>query len=353
MTTSEAIPRTIDEVTAEWLNDVTGWSVAVIESTDIGAGLGVSSAVYRLALDGDDCPASVVIKLNALNENAAMRSAVLQMYTREVRFFELLAHESPVRVPTGYYGAVSDDGAHAVVIMEDMVGHRPVDQVEGISLDDARRCVDALAAWHAHWWDRVDGIVEAGAALSLGNELYPAMLPGLFAEGWKKLIESENCRPPDNTMPIGPKYADVMVDLLDRLNRGPITLLHGDFRGDNILFDAEGELVLIDFQLGHTGSAAYDLAFFVTQTLDVDLARQHEAELIARWKDGLRANGVAEDDLVNLDEEYRAAALFCLAYPVVAAHGMDLSDPRQAELVNVQMERFDRAIADHDLAELV
>lgn len=352
MTSSAPIPLTAAEVTAEWMSQATGWNVESVELSEIGAGLGVSSAVYRATLSGPECPSSVVIKLNALDANAAARSAMLQMYSREVRFFELLADRSPIRVPTGYYGNVNADGSEAVIIMEDMKGNRPVDQVAGISLTDAERCVDALAAWHATWWNDVDGIVEAGAALSLGNELYPVMLPGLFAEGWKKLVASENCKPPQCTMPIGPRYGDILAGLLQQLNRGPVTLLHGDFRGDNLMFDSDDVPVLIDFQLGHTGSAAYDLAYFVTQTLDADLARDHEAALIARWKDGLRANGVPETDLAALDDDYRAAALFCLVYPVVAAHGMDLGDPRQADLVNVMLQRLGRAIDDHDLAAL-
>jgi hypothetical protein len=50
---------------------------------------------------------------------------------------------------------------------------------------------------------------------------------------------------------------------------------------------------------------------------------------------------------------YRTAALFCLAYPVVASRGMDLADPRQRALVGHMSTRFDRAVTELRLADLL
>ena len=60
-----------------------------------------------------------------------------------------------------------------------------------------------------------------------------------------------------------------------------------------------------------------------------------------------------EADLDRLWEDYRKAALFCLVYPVVASRGMDLEDPRQRDLVDCMLRRFDRAVRELDLAELL
>ena len=57
-----------------------------------------------------------------------------------------------------------------------------------------------------------------------------------------------------------------------------------------------------------------------------------------------------EADLGRLWEDYRKAALFCLVYPVVASRGMDLSDPRQRDLVDSMLRRFERAVEELDLA---
>jgi len=132
-------------------------------------------------------------------------------------------------------------------------------------------------------------------------------------------------------------------------------LCHGDFRADNMLFTSANELAVLDFQLIGSGSGAYDLAYFVTQSLSENVASKHEAELFDLWIDGLLRYG-APAALINRDalwQHYRTSALFCLAYPIVASRGMDLADPRQYRLVESMNERFVRAVTELNLAELV
>lgn len=349
--TSVTIPAGPNEVTAAWLGSATGWDVQTVELRDIGTGLGLSSAVYRAVLTGTDCPSSAVIKLAAADPESVFTAQVLHMYTREVRFFERLADQVPMRVPEGYFAQVSDDGTQVVVVMEDLGGCRPGDQVAGLTVEDATRCIEGIADWHAQWWRSVDGLAEDRVALSLGDPVYPAMLPGLFADGWQQLLASERCQPPVELHDIGERFGEMIPGLLQQLNRDPVTLLHGDFRGDNVMFDAEDRPVLIDFQLTHTGSPVFDLAYFITQSLDADLAKAHEAELVGAWRDRVLAAGVPAEDLDHLDEDYSAAALMCLVYPVVGARGSDLDDPRTANLVNTMVGRMARAVADHAAAE--
>jgi len=141
--------------------------------------------------------------------------------------------------------------------------------------------------------------------------------------------------------------------MLADLSSGPNTMVHGDFRADNILFDADGSIVLLDFQLIGSGSASYDLAYFVTQSLDPSVAGAEERGLFDRWLAGLHAGGVSPDETGRLWDDYRKAALFCLVYPIVASRGMDLSDPRQRGLVECMNSRFARAVDQLDLDALL
>ncbi len=350
---STIIPSGPEQVTAEWIGEVTGWAIDGVEIDEIGAGLGVSSAVYRAHLTGHDCPPSVVVKLTAKDPNAAFTSTVLSMYRREVAFFEQLAAHAPMRVPLSYHGAVSEDGSEVAVVMEDLGGNRPCDQVVGMCESDAVAAVDALARWHARWWNDVDGLADRGCALALGNDLYPVVLPALFDEGWAKLSASDVCPPPPELIDIGPRFGARLAGLLQELDLAPVTLLHGDYRADNLMFGIDGAPIAIDFQLIHTGSGAYDLAYFVTQSLDAVTARTSERSLFDRWVDGLIAAGVPAADLDGMWERYRVAALFCIVYPVVAARGMNLDIPREAELVNTMMGRLGSAAAALDLADLL
>jgi hypothetical protein len=351
MSGSSTIPSSIAEVTAGWLSDVCGFDVQSATAEQIGAGIGVSSALYRMTLEGSGCPETVVVKLPALDEAAVFTSTILRMYIREVGFFAELASQSPVRVPAGHHGAVDEATSAFVVVMEDMGSMRLVDQVDGMSAEDAERAVDALAAWHATWWGQGDGLAAKGLTVSLGDPIYPAVLPLVFGEGWQKVSDAMDL--PLSIRTVGDKFSPAIPGLLEALSRGPNTMIHGDYRGDNILFDDDDSVVLLDFQLIGTGSGAYDLAYLITQSLQPEVAADNERALFDRWREGLLSAGISADDLSGAWEDYRKAALFCLVYPVVASRGMDLSDKRQYDLVDCMNTRFARAVDELGLVDLV
>jgi hypothetical protein len=345
------IPTSIDDINAAWLSAALGVEVHAAEIEQIGVGIGVSSALYRARLTGDGCPETVVVKLPALDEAAVFTSTVLRMYTREAGFFDELAHQAPLRIPICHHTSVDHETSQFVLVMEDIGGLRGVDQIEGMSIPDAERAVDGLAAWHATWWRQAAALAETGLTVSLGDEIYKAVLPLVFGEGWEKL--TQELEVPASILAVGPRWVAAMPRLLDGLAEEPTTMTHGDFRADNLFFEADGSVAAVDFQLIGTGRAAYDLAYFVTQSITSEDASQHERALFDRWIAALVAAGVPEDDLATAWEDYRAAALFCLVYPVVAWRGMNVNDPRQAGLARTMLERFDRAVAELDLAALL
>ena len=154
------IPGVIADVDIAWLKSELGWGVDSIEVQQIGAGIGVSSALYRCVLKGPNCPSSVVVKLPALDEAAVFTSTMLRMYIREANFFGSLCNEMPVEVPVAYLSKVDEESSRFVVVMEDLGGLRVVDQNLGISIDDARAVIDAAATLHAKWWGRGDELAE-------------------------------------------------------------------------------------------------------------------------------------------------------------------------------------------------
>lgn len=348
---SADIPAAIDDVTPAWLSEVTGWTVRAAKPEQIGIGIGVSSAVYRVALEGEGCPPTVILKLPALDEAAVFTSTVLRMYIREVRFYDEMAAESPIRVPACHHGTVDEESSRFVLVLEDLGALRIVDQLQGMALVDAERAVDELAAWHAQWWGKADALAASGATISLGDPIYPAILPMVFAEGWEKVTTGMTIA--SSVLAVGPRWSDAVGGLLTDLAQAPTTLAHGDYRADNIFFAEDGSVALLDFQLIGTGSGAYDLAYFVTQSLDPNVAADNERDLFDRWSAGVVAGGVPSADLERMWDDYRKAALICLAYPVVASRGMDLADRRQYELIDCMNTRFARAVEQLNLADLL
>jgi hypothetical protein len=275
------------------------------------------------------------------------------MYIREVKFFKTLAKEVPFRVSQSYYGEVNEETSQFAMVVEDLGNLRIVDQVVGMSIEDARRAVDGVAGMHAKWWGKADALAADGTTISLGDPIYPAVVPMVFAEGWEKC--TNEIKMPDSIMQVGPRFGPAVAGLLASLSRGPNTLAHGDFRADNMMFDKDNSLVVLDFQLIGTGIGAYDLAYFITQSITADDASKYERELFDRWIDGVLSGGAPKDlvDKKTLWENYRSAALFCLAYPIIASRGMDLADKRSFELVDCMNTRFDRAVRELNLVALL
>jgi len=341
----------IEQATAEWVSQATGLKVTALEHEIIGVGIGLSSAVYRLKLQGERVPETLVLKLQAFDEAAVFTCTMLRMYAREVKFFDEVSGRSPIIVPEGYGGAIADDGSRYYLFMEDMGGYRVVDQNAGMEIEDAERAVDALAEWHAEFWRGAEPYVATGAAMSLADEIYLGVLPVVFAEGWEKIQAEMEVHP--TIAEVAPRWVEKLPSMLQALSTAPTTLTHGDYRADNIFFDDAGNVVLLDFQLTGLGTGAYDLAYFVTQSLKPDDASENERALFDRYVDALVDAGVREIDTAGLWENYRIAALFCLVYPIVASRGMDLSDPRQYALVDNISIRCARAIDELNLVDLL
>jgi len=82
--------------------------------------IGVIGALYRMHLEGDGVPASVVVKLQGLDEAAAFTGTMLRMYIREVRFYERMATRVPVRVPAVLHTALDEETSAFVIARDGM-----------------------------------------------------------------------------------------------------------------------------------------------------------------------------------------------------------------------------------------
>ena len=83
------------------------------------------------------------------------------------------------------------------------------------------------------------------------------------------------------------------IALTETFGDEPATLLHGDFRLDNICFDdASGEVVLFDWQTMLAGPGASDLAYFISATLPGDADESQVDELIDVYHLELSQHGV-------------------------------------------------------------
>jgi aminoglycoside phosphotransferase (APT) family kinase protein len=86
------------------------------------------------------------------------------------------------------------------------------------------------------------------------------------------------------------------------LAAAPWTLIHGDFRLDNLLFRPNDEIVVLDLQGLSAGRPAVDVAYFITTALDAE-HRDEEERLLRTYHDALVGAGVSTYSWEQLNED--------------------------------------------------
>jgi thiamine kinase-like enzyme len=148
-------------------------------------------------------------------------------------------------------------------------------------------------------------------------------------------------------MELGERVRDSYRHMLTDLAVPPRTFVHTDFRLDNLFF-GDGGVTVIDWQLSTRSSGVYDVAYMLSQSMDVELRREHQAEIIGAWHERLCQAGVGDYSLEQANADYAASVLVCLVIAVAAGADMDLGNERGEALVRGISERAFSAALDVD-----
>jgi hypothetical protein len=324
-------------------------------SEQIGQGVGILALLWRVHLTyagGGAGPATAVLKLPHTMAESRHVADSFRFYEREVRFYEQAADRSPLRTPARYASAFDDEGGTGefFLLMEDLAGRTVHDQVAGCPADDAERDLQALAAHHASWWDSPE-LPTLPWAIRVVDPPNPQALVPALRQSWP-IIESRfaDClRGP--MFDAAKRMPDVVVPLMEHLSAPPVTLLHGDHRLDNLFFSPD-DVAALDWQITGTGRGAYDVAYFLSQSLASDERKRVEADLVRAYHDALVEHGVEGYSFEACWEDYRLATLFVSVYPLNAG-AVDLVNDRAVELFTAMLERSVAAILDLDALELM
>lgn len=344
------IPASIAEVTTTWLSEALKGDVRDMEIQQIGQGIGLMGDIYRVALQGDDVPQSVVVKLPSSFEENRAQGVALGMFDAEIRFYAELAPAASVGLPEIYYTEIESGTADFVIVMQDLSGMTMVDQTKGMSVDQAMAAVKVLAQIHAVWWNDVqndsmswipDMISER---IAFVDEMLRQILPvftGAFAEYL-----------PEGGLEIYERFSGNYLNINKKLaGRSPWTLVHQDYRVENMLFGPEGsgDVVVIDWQGIGLGPGSYDLAYILGGSLETNVRREHEGKLLKAYHDSLLSAGVSGYSMDQLNQDYALSHLQGgLATAMVTGGSMDLSNERGVQLVATMARRHAQAALDHD-----
>ena len=356
-------PTVIDGVEPQWLTESLRSSgviaadsgVTEFDIEPIGMGVGIMGLLYRLSLRYDGAgagPATVVVKLASSDPQARHVSRIFRFYEKEVGFYRHFAALTPMPT-TACHAAEHDLETDDFVLLLEDVGDAIVhSQVDGCPPDTALLTVENLARHHATFADSPLFDDPDFAWLPFGSD--PPTPEGVIqgmADSWEPFQEKFPELVTSELAAIMERFARSARSLLT-VNQGrPITLLHGDFRLDNLFFSPDGKVTTIDWQVCAKGPFAYDLAYFVTQSLTIDDRRAQEAALIDAYLEELREAGVSHDRDMFMDD-YRATAMFCLCYPIQSGR-IELVNDRARALIVDMFNRAMTAIGDHNATEFL
>jgi hypothetical protein len=294
-------PDLAEELTPEWCTHVMrdagvlpdGGSVASVDCEQLDV-RGYTSRLFRLRLqyrpDGPEGPPVAIAKLPSAELWNRTLGFHLGMFENELRFYEELSSDVPVRVPAYYGGACDLDGQRFALLMEDVSGGRQVDQTVGCSVEDAHAALGELARLQAAWWGGERFDASPWIAPFTKNAVSVAMGYDMACDGFHASY--------DDAVPSGVVAAvDALRGRIDALAAamcdGPQTFVHGDFRVDNLVFDGDGAPPLVfDWQAISRGGGVVDAAQLITLGLRSEDRRDHEADLLRTYVAGLAEGGV-------------------------------------------------------------
>jgi Phosphotransferase enzyme family len=295
------IPQSVAELTPAWLTTalaplIGSGRVSSVTSDDIGTGVGVFGIIARLHLTYEGAPATapttLIAKMPTDAEANRTVGMALGLYARENNFYDNVADSVPFPVPTCHVSQTDAASGHFLLIMEDLGHLEAGDQLAGITVARAEAIIDALAAFHATWWespelDTLDWLPTQDAPI------YFAAVPAIVSAGLAALppLAAEL---PAGSLELATRVDANFVSLIHKCAAGPRTFIHGDARLDNLFFAPDtNEFTLIDWQLSLRCRGIYDVVWLLATSMDIEVQNEHADDLLVRYHDALARNGVS------------------------------------------------------------
>jgi hypothetical protein len=351
-----AIPGSMANVSAEWVEECIGrGKLNNINLVPMGEGVGMMSSMSIIELEWEgstNLPSSLVLKLAAENETNRAVSQQFNLYLKEVGYYKDLAPRTTARSPRIYASEI-DEEHNFFLLMEDVSSYRMGSQVEGATVEECELCIDFLINLHASFWNQLNGI--SWLPNMSGSDNAKNMALGCEA-GWPQLQEIFGNFVPDNIEAERERYLEAVPRLQTQLDQHPTTLIHGDFRMDNMLFGQAPEhdsLLVVDFQGPLKGNGIHDVAYLLSHSAKTEVRREHERNLIERYSSGLINAGVKDYSFEKAWNDYRIGVLYSWTVAVVIAGTMDPANDRGFAWMSKMVERNGTAINDLDCLSLL
>lgn len=347
------IIASVDEITPEWLGSILGDGdgdaapITAVTCEPLGTGQMCDS--YRVRYErADGSSGRLIAKLPSADEGSRAAGLMMRAYEKEVRFYQELAPSLPVTTPVMHHADIDVATGAFTLLLEDLSPAEQGDQLAGCTIEQARDVIPELVDLHApRWGDEtllaLDWLAgDPATARAMMTQLLPMLWAG-FTDRYGDVVE-------DHVVDTGTVLFDRLAVYLDP--PGPLTVTHGDFRVDNLLFHpGGGRVAVVDWQTCTVGPGPGDVAYFIGAGLLADDRRRHEDELVRDYHRRLVDAGVR----ANWDEvwtQYRWSTFGGLVVAVAASMLVERTERGDAMFMAMASRHAQHAI-DHTAAELL
>jgi Ecdysteroid kinase-like family len=293
--------------------------VEAVSPTRIGNGMVADSFRFSVVYDREEeaAPRTLVGKFPSANEDSRIAARVYNLYLNEILFYQRIVHTVDIACPTAYVAEIDLETLDFCLLMEDLAPAEQGDQLGGCSPGTAAEVLLQAAALHAPRWGDRSLHAQEWLARDPNIRNFIAAYPQLFSvfrERYTGILESRYIAIGEALMRSLPAYYDQ--------HQPPWTIVHNDFRLDNMLFNAKGgqlPMVTLDWQTTAFGPGAADVAYFLGAALRETDREQNEGQLVREYHAALRAGGVSDYSWEQCWNDYRLFALSGYLMAVSAA----------------------------------
>jgi hypothetical protein len=210
----------------------------------------------------------------------------------EIVFYRF-AKQLPIRSVTAYYSGIDSSG-QGLVLMGDLqsLKGRFLNADTPLDRDQACDALQQLARLHGAYWDLDRPAAdtpwpEVANGGRLGHLLRNETIVRLAQMMRQPHLEGEI---PAELLVEG-VYENAMTRLLDLTSQGPHCLIHFDPHLANLALDAEGRVMLMDWQFFRMGHWSHDVSYLMGNSLEPENRRAWERDLIKYYLEQLALNG--------------------------------------------------------------
>ena len=357
------IPKRTKRITAEWLNKVLQDSGYLKDSTiesisrePCGVGEGFVSDMARLTITYDkespDLPKTMIVKMPTTFRTALTVALQYNLYEKEIRFYSEVAPKSPIRVPGVIYSDFDSETKKYILILEDCACYDMHEQIEGLNYEQTKLAIKTIADFHARWWDASD-LFSFEWMAKPKDETSMAFID-TYHNSWDLASKSKEFHEflPEDGLKIGEKiYKHFSWVMIDDIPDDNFSMAHFDYRADNMFFDtgnSENPLIVIDWTSPLVVRSILDVAYLLETSIEIDLRRKIEKEMINLYVKKLEENGITSYDFDMAWYDYLKSLIVYAYLPPLGFTSLDMSNPRGVELAKSITSRIYGAIIDND-----